>query len=518
MAEENDKKKENDKEKAEKEAPKEPPEDKTSVTKHSIKIGSRSLSYTATAGTLTLRDEKDVPKATMFYVAFTKNGVSNLGNRPVSFIFNGGPGSAALWLNLGMLGPRRVVIGDATVPLKPPYQLEDNVHTLLDESDLVFIDPVSTGYSRPLPDEDKKQFHGVKEDAQWVAEFIRLWTTRNLRWGSPKFLIGESYGTVRAGALSGVLQDRHGIFLNGIVLISAVLNLASIAWDPANDVLPYILILPTYAATAMYHGRLDSTFSSLEELTQEVEEFALGEFATALHKGRRLDDKERRIIAERVAYYTGLSPEFVERCNLRVRGGRFQKELLRDERRTVGRLDSRFTGIDADAAGEQIEYDPLMPMISGIFTASMNNYLRSELQFETDLVYEPITGAVSPWNYGELGNNRYVDVGHVLRSAMSKNRDMRLMVQSGYYDLGTPYFGSEYTIDHMGLDPSLDDNVTTTRYESGHMMYIHEPSIAQARADIGTFLSEAIGDSAKRKPAAKPTASKSRSKSAKSKR
>lgn len=493
MAEKTDPKNKKENGQEEKPSPKEPPEDRTSVTSHSLKIGNRTLPYKAVTGTYTMRDEDDAPKATMFYVAFAKEGVNDPSGRPVSFVFNGGPGSAALWLNLGLLGPRRVAIGDRTVPLKPPYRLEDNVHTLLDESDLVFIDPVSTGYSRPLPDEDKEQFHGVKEDAQWVAEFIRLWTTRNQRWGSPKFLIGESYGTVRAGALSGVLQDRHGIYLNGVILISTVLNLANISWDPANDVLPYILILPTYAATAMYHGRLDSTFSSLEELSAEVEDFALGEYATALHKGRRLEDKEKRIIAERVAYYSGLSPEFVERCNLRVRGGRFQKELLRDERRTVGRLDSRFTGIDADAAGEQTEYDPLIPMISGIFTANMNHYIRSELQFESDLHYESISSKVSPWNYGEAGNNRYVDVGHVLRSAMSKNRDLRVLVASGYYDLGTPYFGAEYNIDHMGLDPSLDDNVVTTRYEAGHMMYIHEPSITRVRADMGSFISEAMG-------------------------
>lgn len=497
MADEKETSKEKSSDKKDKKEDSEPtpalPEDRTSVTRHSVKIGGRSINYTAAAGTLTLRDNEDKPKAIMFHIAFARDGVGDPTNRPVTFVFNGGPGSASLWLNLGLLGPRRVVIGDATVPPRPPYQLTDNEFSLLDESDLVFIDPISTGYSRPLPEEDKKQFHGVKEDAEWVAEFIRLWTTRNRRWGSPKFLIGESYGTVRAGALSGVLQDRHGLFLNGIVLVSAVLNLQTLSFDPANDVLPYVVYLPAYAATAWYHGRLDRSFKNLTALCAEVEEFSLGEYATALLKGRHLDEKARRSIAKRVARYSGLSIEFVERCNLRVSGGRFAKELLRDQRLTVGRLDSRFTGIDADAAGERVEYDPLITMIAGIFTACMNQYVRSELKFESDLFYESLQGPVQPWNYGDAGNNRYVDVGSVLRSAMSKNRGMRVMVASGYYDLGTPYFGAEYTVDHFGLDPSLEANVTTKRYEAGHMMYIHEPSIAQLREDLGVFIREATG-------------------------
>jgi carboxypeptidase C (cathepsin A) len=308
-----------------------------------------------------------------------------------------------------------------------------------------------------------------------------------MRWESPKFVAGESYGTTRAAALSGHLLDRHGFYLNGVILISAILMFQSALPNPGND-LPYVLALPTMAATAWYHKRLGNQFNKLRALTDEVEEFALGDYARVLLLGSRASDRERSAVAGRLSRYTGISREFIERADLRITPQRFFKELLRDERRTVGRLDTRYTGIDPDAAGEQVSYDPAMAVILGPYTAAANHYLRADLRFESDLVYEPLTDKVRPWNYGDAGINRYLDVASTLRDAISKNRAMNVFLGSGYYDLATPFAAAEWTLDHMGVDPSLRGNVTTKRYEAGHMMYIHEPSIRQMRKDLVEFV------------------------------
>ncbi|MBS1249323.1 MAG: hypothetical protein MAG431_00899 [Chloroflexi bacterium] len=431
----------------------------------------------------------EVAKASVFFIAYTKKDGEERGTRPITFSFNGGPGSSSVWLHLGVLGPRRVEMGDAGNLLPPPYRLVNNEFSLLDETDLVFIDPVSTGYSRPVPGEEAEQFHGVEKDVKSVGEFIRLYTTRYKRWTSPKFLIGESYGTTRAAALSGFLQERHGMYLNGIMLISTVLNFQSGRFDTGND-LPPILFLPTYTATAWYHKRLpDDLQNDLRKTLDEVEDFALNEYTLALMKGATLPDEERQKIIEKLARYTGLSREYVERTNLRVNIFRFVKELLRDERRTVGRLDSRFTGVDHDAAGEGFEFDPSYAAIQGPYTATLNDYVRRDLEFENDLPYEILTSLYEKWSYGKF-KNQYVNVAETLRKAITQNPFLKVFVANGYYDLATPYFATEHTFNHLGLDPSLRENISMAYYEAGHMMYVHEPSLAQLKKDLAEFVRE----------------------------
>jgi carboxypeptidase C (cathepsin A) len=383
------------------------------------------------------------------------------------------------------------VTDDGDQPLPPPYRLIDNVHSLLDITDLVFIDPVSTGYSRAIPGEKASQFHDFQKDIESVGEFIRLYTSRYQRWSSPKFLIGESYGTTRAAGLSGFLQNRHGLYLNGIMLVSVILNFQTARFVPGND-LPFILFLPTFAATAWYHGQLAERFQAdLHKTLAEVETFAMGEYTLALMKGDTLPDDERAQIVKKLAQYTGLSETYIEQTNLRINIHRFVKELLRDQRQTVGRLDSRFKGIDRDAAGENYEYDPSYALIQGPYTATLNDYVRTELDFESDLPYEILTDRVRPWKY-DKHQNEFVNVAETLREAISKNPFLRVFVANGYYDMATPYLATQYTFSHMELDPSLRDNVTTRHYEAGHMMYVHEPSLAQLKQDLAGFIESAV--------------------------
>ncbi len=470
------------------------PEEKQVQTQHTLTLDGVVIAYTATAGTILLHEEKEKegpkPKAAVFYVAYTKDGVDDPATRPITFCFNGGPGSSSVWLHLGLFGPRRVDLGDEGHLPEPPYRLVDNAYSLLDETDLVFIDPVSTGYSRAVPGEEAKQFHDFARDIASVGEFIRLYTTRNGRWLSPKYLAGESYGTTRAGGLSGYLAEQHGLYLNGIMLISSILNFQTAYFHPGND-LPPILFLPTYAATAWYHGRLAPELQAdLRVTLAEVEQFAIGDYAAALMLGSDLPEADQARIAARLARYTGLDPAIIERNNLRVNIHRFVKDLLRDQRRTVGRLDSRFTGIDRDAAGENHEYDPSYANIQGPYTAALNDTIRRDLKFESDLPYEILTGKVRPWSY-ERFQNAYVNVADTLRRALSINPHMRVLVANGYFDLATPYFATRYTFNHMDLDPSLRDNITMTYYEAGHMMYIHIPSLAQLKQDMVAFLRNA---------------------------
>ena len=451
-----------------------PPAERESVTERTVRIGGREVAYRAVASTTTLRDDEGEPRASVFAVAYTRADVDDQGTRPLTFVFNGGPGSSSTWLHMGLVGPRRVDVPDG--PAAAPYRVADNDASLLDVSDLVFVDPVSTGYSRPAAGQEAKQFHGFQEDVESVGDFIRLYTTRAGRWASPKFLVGESYGTTRAAALARHLQQRHGLFVSGVGLISAILMFQTGRPEPGND-LPYVLALPTYAATAWYHGRLDGRAGGLRALTDEVESFALGDYAAVLLQGSRASEAARRSVLDRLAACTGLSAAFLEACDLRVSPQRFFKELLRDQRRTVGRLDTRFTGIDSDAAGEAPEYDPSYAVIQAPFTAAVNAYLRCELGFDSDLPYEVLNSEkVRPWKWGEEGDNRYLDVASRLREAMSWDRGLRVLLASGYYDMATPFAAAEWTLDHMGLDPTLAANVRTRRYEAGHMMYIHPES------------------------------------------
>lgn len=456
-------------------------------TIHDVTIDGKKIRYKATAGTILLNMDVEPAAGYIFFIAYTKVGKEDAATRPLTFSFNGGPGSSSVWLHLGLLGPRRTLMDNDGRALPPPYKLVPNEYSLLDKTDLVFIDPVGTGFSRALPEEDPHQFHGVEEDVEAVGEFIRLYTTRFERWASPKFLIGESYGTTRAAGLSGFLQTRHGLYLNGIMLVSSILQFQTARFDRGND-LPYILFLPTFTATAWYHNQLDADMQSdLEKTLQEVEEFALGEYASALMKGDKLPLQEYDVIVQKLARYTGLTPEYIRQTNLRINIRRFVKELRRDERLTVGRLDSRFTGIDYDAAGERYEYDPSYAAIEGPYTATLNDYVRRDLKFESDLPYEILTGRVRPWNYSNV-ENQYLNVAETLRNAMNINPHLKVFVANGYYDLATPYFATLYTFSHMGLDPSLKDNVSMGFYESGHMMYIHLPSLIQLKKDLAVFI------------------------------
>jgi carboxypeptidase C (cathepsin A) len=467
-------------------------EEKTSKTDHSIQISGQTIKYTAIAGTILLKKEDGTPTASIFYIAYTKDDVPDVSKRPLTFAFNGGPGSSSVWLHMGTLGPKRVVMDPEGNPIPPPYKFTDNEYSLLDQTDLVFIDPVSTGYSRAVPENTAKNFHSLKGDLESVGDFIRLYTTRNARWTSPKFLAGESYGTTRAAALSGHLQDSLGINLNGIILLSSVLNFGAIRFDAGND-LPYPLFLPTYTAAAWYHNKLPKDLQSagLLKAIEESKRFAAGPYMLALFKGDSISAEERAAVVKNMARLTGLSPQYIDESNLRVRAGRFEKELLRAERRTLGRYDSRLEGVDEDAAGSNPEYDPSYASVQGAFTAAWNQYVRTELKFESDLPYEVLTGRVNPWSYQEY-ENQYVNVADTLRDAMTQNASLKVFVGAGYYDLATPFFSAEYTLSHMGLDPKLRDHVSLGYYEAGHMMYTQLKSLQKARQDLSKFMASCL--------------------------
>ncbi len=470
-------------------------QDQLSTTQHSVTIGQQEIHYTVTAGTIVLKEEQEKDsksdgekaKASVFFVAYTLDNVGDTAKRPITFSFNGGPGSSSVWLHLGVLGPRRVETDQQGNLLQPPYQLVENQYSVLDQTDLVFIDPISTGFSRVVQGEEAKQFHGFKKDIESIGDFIRLYTTRYQRWTSPKFLIGESYGTTRAAGLSGYLQERHGLYLNGIMLISSVLDFQTIRFMNGND-LPYILYLPSFTATAWYYNLLDEELQAdLYQTLREVEEFAVGEYTVALMKGADLPEDGRQDIIRKLARYTGLPIDYIGRTDLRVNIMRFCKELLRNQGKTVGRFDSRFTGLDRDSVGERFEYDPSYTNILGPYTATLNDYLRSQLEFESDLAYEILTDRVHPWNY-DTHQNQYVNVTDTLRKAMTTNPYLKVFVASGYYDLATPYMATRYTFNHLGLDKSLQQNVSMSFYEAGHMMYVHQQSLIQLKEDLSGFI------------------------------
>jgi len=460
-------------------------EETKSVTRHSFVLDGERIDYTATAGTLVIRGEEQEPLASVFYVAYTKNGVDDPASRPVTFSFNGGPGAAAVWVHLGAFGPKKVLADPEGMPLPPPGRLVDNPYSVLDVTDLVFIDPVSTGFSRPAPGVDAKRFHGLEADVESVGELIRLWIARNSRWASPKFLAGESYGTTRAAGLALHLQERYGMYLNGVVMISSVLNWINQEIDVGND-LAYAIHLPSYTAAAWYHGKLPEELGDLQTAVEQAERFALGEYASALVKGDWLSPPARERVAERVALLTGLSAEYVEASRLRIDIYRFCKELLRSEGKTIGRLDTRFTGYDLDSAGERFEFDPSMTAVDVGYVTMLNDYLRRELGYETDLVFKSLEN-VFPWKW-EHFDNRYVNVAETLRAAMTRNPELEVLFTSGYYDLATPYFDTPYTVAHLGLPEELRENVDIEYYEAGHMMYIREADHRKFKRDVAEFI------------------------------
>lgn len=466
-----------------------PNDDPPVAVKRSIRVGGRQLNYTVTTGFMPIRNAAGETEARIFFMAYTLDDPP--ARRPLMFSFNGGPGSASVWLHLGTLGPRRVKMLDDGMMPPPPYEIADNEYTWLTETDMVFIDPVGTGYSRAAKPEFASKFFSVNGDIESVSEFIRMYLGRYERWASPLFLVGESYGTTRAAGLSNHLFDR-GIGLNGVLLVSAVLNFQSIRFADNND-LPLVLILPSYTATAWYHKRLSPQMQSrsIEDITAEARRFAANEYAPALLRIDGLTPAEKNSLLDKFSALTGLSKQFIDQQNFRIELGEFNKELLRSERRTTGRLDSRFKGIDRDAGGNSPDTDPSMNAIRPPYTAVFNDYVRRELGFKTDLDYFILGGGItSPWNWNT--NNAYADTSIPLKNAMAKNPYMKVWFAQGYYDMATPFYAAEYTVSAMQLDPQLRRNISFSYYESGHMMYIEKNSLRQIKNDAATFIADSL--------------------------
>ena len=463
---------------------------KESETIHALTIGGTKLEYKATAGTLPLKDAEGKTTADIFFIAYTKTGVADPALRPVTFSFNGGPGSSSVWMHLGLLGPKRVKLADDGSAVPPPYSLIDNEYSLLDETDLVFIDPVGTGYSRAAKPEDAKKFFGVAEDAQSVAEFIRTYVTKNTRWASPKFLIGESYGTTRAAALSGELMSKHRMNLNGIMLVSTVLNFQTIWGGEGND-LPHVLYLPSYTATAWHHKKLPADLQAkpLAEVLRLAETFAAGDYNHALMLGNSLPKPRRDVLLKELARLTGLPAEFLDRADLRPGLQRFAVELLRDQDLQVGRFDSRYTSHVRDRLTPTTETDPSADAVFSVFASTFNHYVRTELKFEEDKPYEIIAG-VGPWNWGS--QNDFVNVAETLAQSMTRNPFLKVHVSCGYTDLATPYYAARYTFQHMNLPAPLHKNITIDDYDAGHMMYLNLPDLKKQKLDLAKFIRSAV--------------------------
>jgi len=465
-------------------------EEKLVQTSHVLRLDGRDIKYTATAGTLPIRLDDGKVAARMFFVAYTKDG-EDAKRRPISFLYNGGPGSASIWLHMGSFAPRRAQMAGEGFQPSPPYRLADNENSLVDVSDLVFVDAIDTGFSRVVAGANNRQFHDQEGDIRAFGEFIAEYLKTYSRWPSPKFLIGESYGTIRSAGLSQELQTRHGIELNGIVLVSSLLTYQTLSPAPNNDI-AYAGLIQTYAATAWYHKKLpaDLQQKTVRQVVDEARAFAFGEYMQALTRGNTLGDGERSAMADKLARFIGLSPRFIVNANLRVDSARFRKELLRDKRLVVGRLDSRFTALDADAAGERQEFDPSNTALQGPYVGLFQDYVRNELKWESDLHY-PTSGNVRPWGYVQNG---YMDKTEALRQTMAKNPFLRVFVVCGYYDMATAVGGSEFNFTHLAYDKPITDRVAFGYYEAGHMMYIRPSAHKALKQDVAKFIQAALPD------------------------
>src|SRR2546426_7175157 len=484
-------------EKAAEAPPGPPPKEESSVTDHTIKIGSQTIPYKATAATILIKNEKDEPTALIYSTAYTRSDVKDMSQRPVSFLYNGGPGSSSVWLHMGSVGPRRVMTINADVTPPAPYKLMDNPGCLLDKSDLVFPDPVGTGFSHAVGKAQDKDFWGVDQDVKSLAQFINTYVSRNTRWNSPKFLIGESYGTFRSAALSNYLQSHDGLYFNGIVLISSVLDLGTISFNPGED-MPYIFYLPSYAATAWYHKVLKERPDNLSSFLEEARKYAQTDYADALMKGSKLGEAEKAAVAKKISRFTGLGEDYLVKANLRVNLPQFMKELQRSRGLTTGRLDARFSGWSYDLLGEYAEYDPQDTSITGPFTAAFNNYVRDELKFGQDKVYR--TGsdeAGNNWDWKHRGGGDNFgfpgspNVEGDLIQAMLTNPHLQVEVENGLYDLATPFYATEYTMEHLGLPDKLQKNIHLQYYDAGHMMYLRDEDLAKLKTNIASFIDSA---------------------------
>ncbi len=470
------------------------PKEESSVTEHTIKIGGQTIPYKATAGTILLKDDKGDATASVFYVAYTRTDMKDMSRRPVAFLYNGGPGSSTVWLHMGAFGPRRVVTTNAAPTPPAPYTIEDNPSTLLDRTDLVFIDAVGTGYSHAEGKAKDKDFWGIDQDVEAFAQFIYTYVSRNNRWNSPKYLIGESYGTFRSAALGNYLQDQDGMDLNGIVLISTVLDLSTLSFPPGSD-MPYIFYLPSYAATAWYHKVLPNRPEDENAFIEEARQFAKGAYATALMKGSAIPADEKANVVKKLSAFTGLSEDYLSKANLRVNLPQFMEELQRSKGMTTGRLDSRFIGPTFDLLGEYAEYDPQESAITGAFTAVFNDYIRQELKFTQDKQYKTIGNEPgSNWDWKRKGRGRGFgfpgapNVERDLAEALISNTHLQVEVENGIYDLATPFFATEYTMDHLGLPQDLRDHIHFQYYDAGHMMYLKDDTLAKLKGNIASFV------------------------------
>lgn len=491
-----DKEKQDEKQSEKPAEPAEKPKEEVSVTEHTIRIGGQSIPYKATAQTILLKNDKGEPTALVYSTAYTRSDVKDPSTRPIAFLYNGGPGSSSVWLHMGSFGPRRVVTLNAEDTPPAPYKVEDNAQSLLDKTDLVFVDPVGTGFSHAVGKSQNKDFWGVDQDVKSLAQFIMTYVTRNNRWNSPKFLIGESYGTFRSAALADYLQDHDNMYLNGIVLISSVLDLGTLSFPPGDDQ-PYIYYLPSYAATAWFHKMLKDPPADVHTIVDEARTFARSEYAAALVKGNQISDADKAEMAKKLSHFTGLSEDYLIKANLRVNLPQFMKELQRSRGLTTGRLDARFSGPTFDLLGEYAEYDPQETAISGAFVAAFNSYVREDLKFGQDKTYQVSANFEGAhWDWKHETGERYgfpgsPNVEDNLVSAMISNPHLKVQVENGIYDLATPFFATEYTMDHLMFSPQLRKNIELKYYDAGHMMYVRDEDLAKLKANVAAFIDEA---------------------------
>lgn len=471
------------------------PKEESSVTEHTMRIAGKSISYKATASTILLKDDKDKPAALMYSTAYTRSDVKDLSSRSVAFIYNGGPGSASVWLHMGAFGPRRVVTNDASAMPPAPYRIVDNASTLLDEADLVFIDPVGTGFSHAVGDARDKDFWGVDQDVKSLAQFINMYISRNNRWNSPKFLMGESYGTFRSVALAEYLQSNDGISVNGIVLISSVLDMGTLSFSTGDD-RSYIFYIPTYAATAWYYNVLKERPDSLNVFLDAARQFASTEYAAALMKGSKLGSQEKAEIARKLAGFTGLTEDYLIKANLRVMLPQFQAELQRSCGLTIGRYDSRFKGETYDLLTEFAEYDPSFSGILSAFTSAFNSYVRRDLKFGDNKTYKVLPREPSrnwDWKHGQ--GSFFPGAPNVeddLIRVMIENPYLKVQVENGLFDMATPFFATEYTMDHLLLPGNARERIRMNYYNAGHMMYLHEDDLGKLKANVAAFIESAV--------------------------
>lgn len=469
------------------------PEAKTFTSDQNVRIDGNTIELEATAGTMKLRDKNNNPIALFGYTSYIKKDVDNEESRPIVFAYNGGPGSASFWLHMGVLGPKRIVIDDPDYTGPAPYDVVNNEHSILDKADLVMMDPVGTGLSVPVGEKEFKDFWGVDQDIESVSQFIRQYLIKHDRLNSPKYILGESYGTFRNAGVMAHLQDQ-GIELNGVIMVSAVFDLRQLLFPPGED-LSYIVHFPTYAATAWYHDRVDNKMGNIENFVNEVRDFTKNEYAPALYEGDQLTDQEKQTVANKLSSFTGLSADYWLKANLRVTNGEYFAELLRDEGKTVGRLDSRFTGINRDLISQTAEYDPQSAAISPPYITGFLDYFYNDLGVDKDLHYQTSAGSREGfrWDWSHTGNTAWgtqvaINTGIDMARTMSHNPNVEILILNGYYDLATVFYGVEYTIDHLGLEPEIKDNIIMKYYEAGHMMYTHPPSLEKFDNDVSEFI------------------------------